>query len=77
MRIIETYAEAKRIEAGEIKQRGNVIIVENEGQTCIALVPRWANWGETLEDGTRLKEGETYKITIEVLAPSEAPIGSD
>lgn len=66
MRTITTYAKAKRIAAGETTKIENVTLVTNEGQSCIALVPRWGNWGATLEDGTRLKEGESYKITIEV-----------
>lgn len=66
MRTIETYAEAKRIPAGEVIKRDNINIICNEGQSCIALVPRWTNWGATLKDGTKLKEGRTYKIIIEV-----------
>ena len=67
-KIIETMAQAKWISARtEIKDlEGRVIGVDNEGQTCIALIPVWANWGRTLLDGTELEGGKHYKITIEI-----------
>ena len=68
VKVIETYATAKWVSARtETKNaNGEVIAVDNEGQSCIALIPIWANWGKTLMDGTELKEGKSYKITIEV-----------
>ena len=66
MRVIKTFATAKRVPAGEVVKRDNVIVIVNEGQSCMALVPRWGEWGAALEDGTRLVEGQNYRITIEV-----------
>jgi len=63
---IETLAQAKRIDAGEVIKQEGFTLVSNEGQSCIALVPRWANWGATLQNGKKLIEGRTYKIIIEV-----------
>lgn len=65
-KVIETYAKAKRMPAGETVVSGKAVVITNEGQSCMCLVPRWANWGNTLEDGSRLEEGKTYKITIEI-----------
>ena len=58
MRTIETYAEAKRIPAGGLTQIGNMTVITNEGQSCIALIPRWASWGTTLEETAKLKGGD-------------------
>jgi hypothetical protein len=71
MKIIETYAQAKRIPAGYKRTEGNITAIINEGQSCIALIPGWENWGATLKDGTRLKEGKYYKITIEIPGKGE------
>lgn len=70
MKKISTIAKAKLISAAEyIKNKdGFTVGVDNEGQYCMALVPNWANWGQTLIDGTELKEGKYYKITIEEIS---------
>ncbi|MFA5724417.1 MAG: hypothetical protein WC979_09245 [Candidatus Pacearchaeota archaeon] len=67
-RTITTYAEAEyKSCCEEIKSVDEkVLMISNEGQYCISLVPRWSNWGSTLEDGTKLQIGKVYKITIEV-----------
>ena len=68
MRVIETTAEARWISARmETKNsEGQVIGIDNEGQSCIALIPMWGHWGERLLDGTKLEGGKFYKIRIEV-----------
>jgi hypothetical protein len=67
-RTITTYAEAEYKSCREaIKSAdGKSVTISNEGQGCICLVPRWSNWGATLEDGTKLHIGKVYKINIEV-----------
>ena len=66
MKSIRTWAVAKRIPIGEWIESSNMVIISNEGQSAIALVPRWKDWGASLEDGTSLEEGKIYKIIIEV-----------
>ena len=67
-KIIETCAEAswKSCRTEDRSADGTIIGISNEGQSCITLTPRWGSWGRTLEDGTELQAGKTYKITIEV-----------
>lgn len=68
-RIVEAYAVAEwKSCREEIRDESSkVVAISNEGQSCVTLVPRWANWGRTLEDGvTQLEPGKTYKISIEI-----------
>ena len=68
MKIIKTGAQAMWVSARtETKDpEGGGVSIANEGQSCIALVPVWANYGRTLLDGTELEGGKYYKITIEI-----------
>jgi hypothetical protein len=61
---VEVLAEAQMISCRKETHFGGGVSIDNEGQFCIALVPRWGNWGATLEDGTKLIEGKVYKISI-------------
>jgi hypothetical protein len=67
-KIIKTIAEAswKSCRREILDNAGRTVGIENEGQSCITLTPRWSNWGSSLEDGTKLVAGKHYKITIEV-----------
>jgi len=67
-RLIETFAKAKLISLRQETRNadGIVVAVDNEGQTGMALIPNWKDWGRELIDGTKLEEGKYYKIIIEI-----------
>ena len=66
--IITTTAKAICVplyEKIEMKRKGIVAII-GDGQSAMALLPSWDNWGATLASGEKLQEGKRYQITIEL-----------